>query len=232
LGYRAEEGGLIIPSGVYLRTESHRKKLSESRKGEKNHNFGKHFTEEHRRKLSDAKLVAGTRPPSRLGSHTPQHVRDKISASNKGRPKPPRSEVHCRKISVALKYRKIPKEILKKRSDSTSGDKSCHWKGGISFEPYCPKFTNEFKERVRSFFGYKCVECSVPQTGRKLDVHHVNFNKQSCCDESVPLFVPLCHKCHGRTQKNRHYWERRFTEIINRDYGGKCYFTKEEMEKL
>ena len=32
-----------MPTGVYVRSEEHRKKISEAQRGEKNHNFGKHL---------------------------------------------------------------------------------------------------------------------------------------------------------------------------------------------
>lgn len=107
-----------------------------------------------------------------------------------------------------------------------TGEKSTTWKGGISFEPYCPKFNNEFKERVRAFFGYRCVECGSPQNGVKLPIHHVNFNKNACCDGTLPLFVPLCPSCHSKTNHNRPYWQEHFTQIINETFGGKCYLPK------
>jgi hypothetical protein len=116
-----------------------------------------------------------------------------------------------------------PKEVI----DKIRGEKNANWKGGISFEPYCPKFTNEFKERVRTFFGHRCVECGIPQNGEKLSIHHVNFNKQSCCDNTIPLFVPLCRSCHMKTNRNRPYWEQHFTSMITEKYDGKCYVTKE-----
>ena len=184
---------------------------------------------ETRKKMSAAKIRSGTIPPSRKGTHLSETHRQKIGDGNRGVAKPPRSEEHCRKISKANKGRVVSKETLKKRSESTRGEKSCHWKGGISFEPYCVKFTKEFKERVRAFFGYRCVECGSLQNGIKLDVHHVDFNKMSCCDETTPLFVSLCHHCHGKTQGNRQFWQYWFTETINYQYGGKCYLTKEEM---
>lgn len=46
-------------------SESTRKKLSECRKGSKNHNFGKKFTEDHKRKLSEA----------HLGNHSRERVK-------------------------------------------------------------------------------------------------------------------------------------------------------------
>jgi hypothetical protein len=110
------------------------------------------------------------------------------------------------------------------------GEKNPHWLGGISFEPYCPKFTKKFKERVRAFFGYKCAECFTPQKDRKLHVHHVNFNKMSCCDNTIPLFVPLCTSCHMKTNGKREYWESHFRDMIEKYYQGKCYFSQEEMD--
>jgi 5-methylcytosine-specific restriction endonuclease McrA len=123
----------------------------------------------------------------------------------------------------------------KTHPDRQIGKKNPSWKGGISFEPYCQKFTKEFKERVRAFFGYQCQECGhVWQLGEtRLAVHHVNFRKDSCCNENlIPLFVPLCSgNCHSKTNGNRPFWEYWFTEMINHLYKGRCYFTKEEMMK-
>lgn len=69
-----------------------------------------------------------------------------------------------------------------------SGEKNPAWKGGISFEPYCILFTKEFKERVREYWDRKCVLCDKTEleNGRKLNVHHVTYNKESCCDDSIP----------------------------------------------
>lgn len=109
------------------------------------------------------------------------------------------------------------------------------WKGGISYEPYCPKFNDEFRERVRAFFGYTCQfpGCGhVWQEGeRLLNVHHVNYRKDACCSEDVaPLFVPLCQSCHMKTNFNRENYEKVFTELIMTKYNGQCYLPKEELK--
>ena len=100
-----------------------------------------------------------------------------------------------------------------------------NWKGGVSFEPYCPRFNKEFKERVRRFFKNTCVLCGKTQEENKkhLHIHHVTYNKESCCDNSLPLFVALCNSCHSKTNKNRDVWSRYFTDLINTKYGGECY---------
>ena len=122
------------------------------------------------------------------------------------------------------------------------GKNSPTWKGGISFEPYCPKFTNKYKERVRAWYNYQCSNCEQPQNDKKLCVHTVYYNKQACCEqnengeyiynidgEQVKVignpnkFVALCRSCHTKTNHNRFYWVRYFEDIINSWYGGRSW---------
>lgn len=205
---------------------------------------GRHLSEEHRRKISEAKK--GYR-------HTPE-ARAKMSDAQHGRPK---TEGHKRKIAEALKGKTLLEESRQKISDAhrgrvawnkgrtlteehrrnigeslkgkCSGPNSANWRGGISFEPYCVKFNESFKERVREFFGRVCAECGGAENGERHHVHHVNYRKDSCCSEAVvPLFVPLCRSCHTKTNFDREYWESRFTALIAERYGGKCYLPKPE----
>lgn len=190
-----------------------------------------------------------------LGRKHSEETKLKMSIARKGKPKTPE---HSRKIGESQKGKLISNETRVRISKSNIGRKlseesknniskgkigikrpdvsirlrgsKCHlWKGGISFEPYCQKFNSEFKERVRAFFGYRCVECGMQQTTYRLPVHHVNFDKQSCCNETPPLFVVLCRSCHTKTNTKRDYWENHFTEMIINYHGGKCYLTVEEM---
>jgi len=138
------------------------------------------------------------------------------------------SEEHRRKLSEVKRGKKLSPEHCAKISESQRGDKNHRWKGGISFEPYCVKFDDPFKERCRNFFGRKCAECgkTEEENGERLAVHHVNFDKMSCCNDKKPLYVALCNSCHGKTQNDREYWEQHFTELIDEKYGGHCYLPK------
>lgn len=214
----------------------HCKKISEARKGQL-------LSPEHCKKIRE----------SRIGRITPDAVKHKISETMKGRPCPWYHKVRAAKKANPLVGEKSPSfgkklsdetkeklrlanlghkhsaETIKKMSKCRIGDKHPNWMGGKSFEPYCPKFNKEFKERVRTYFDYTCPECLTPQNGTALHVHHINFNKMSCCDDTLPLFIPLCTPCHTKTNFNREYWEQYFTEMIDGYYQGKCYFSKEEM---
>lgn len=122
--------------------------------------------------------------------------------------------------------------IVAEKLTKQIGELNPNWRGGISFEPYCPKFDEDLKERVREFFGKCCYICGIgeSETGQKLDVHHVNYQKMACCEEEIkPLFVPLCRKCHGKTHGDREYWEEFFTISLEYLTDGECFYSKEEL---
>jgi len=100
------------------------------------------------------------------------------------------------------------------------GKNACNWKGGISFEPYCHKFNDAFKESIREKFGRVCFLCPTTEeeNGRKLSVHHVSYLKDCLCDDSDCEFVPLCMRCHGKTNHDREYWEKTIMEKLNGTY--------------
>jgi hypothetical protein len=195
-------------------SEITRQRLSDAHSGEKNHFFGKRHTPESIEKMKK----------SHCGQVVSQEHREKLrirfSGTGSSTYGKPRSEETRRKL----------KEAAKKQFENP--ETHYNWQGGISFEPYCSLFNREFKERVRTFFGHQCVECGTPQSKKKLIVHHVNFNKKTCCDETIPLFVSLCRSCHTKTNFNRKYWEQHFTEIINIYYQGRCYLSVNEMQQL
>lgn len=104
------------------------------------------------------------------------------------------------------------------------------WYGGVKYNEnkYCELWNENLRERCRAFFNYTCVECGNRQNGRKLAIHHVHYNKKSCCDGSPRDLIALCADCHGATNHNRAYWEQHFTEMLHGYYDGKSFFTKEE----
>jgi endogenous inhibitor of DNA gyrase (YacG/DUF329 family) len=82
------------------------------------------------------------------------------------------------------------------------------WRGGTSYGPYCSKFNEEIKERVRDEFGRTCFLCPTTETenGQKLCVHHVDYNKSQGCKGLKWGLIPLCRKCHAKTNHKMWYW--------------------------
>lgn len=102
-GYNLQEGG-----GGGVPCEEVRKKISEAKKGEKNHFFGKHHSDESKRKNSESNkgIQAGEKHPM-FGKHHSEETRKKISKANKGKPSPNKgkslSDETKRKMSKAKK---------------------------------------------------------------------------------------------------------------------------------
>jgi hypothetical protein len=64
-----------------------------------------------------------------------------------------------------------------------------------------------------------------------LGIAHPALFKTSCCDDSVKEFVVLCDVCHGKSNSSKFDYQNYFHDVIHTKYGGKCYYTKEEMLK-
>lgn len=139
---------------------------------------------------------------------------------------------HTKKYCSRLCMRIGENRRRKEKWWANVGWMSTNWKGGITNGICCHKFNENLKKRVRAFFGNKCFLCGKQQekNSRRLSVHHVNYNKNACCDSSRVMLVPLCEVCHGKTNNNREYWEPYFEKILKEEYNYKCYFTKEEYD--
>jgi len=180
-----------MPPGVYERTEKIRRSISQALKGKKfseEHKRklrgrtpwikGKHLSEESKRKISEAikrQWEEGKRQPSMLGKFHTKETKNKMSKSRLERKKRLgyiNSLKTRKKISKALKGRRLSEEIKRKMSEALKGKKklpftkehkkkisesgkmprpwmrgenSPHWKGGVS----------ELSKRIKTSFKYK-----------------------------------------------------------------------------
>lgn len=155
-----------MPSGVYQRTDEHRRKNSEGHKGKKlsdetkkklsenNPRYwsGKHLPEEMRRKISETLKKGGYRPPSSLGRHLSEEMKKKIGERMKGNKyslgKHP-SEETKRKLSKALKGRVVSEETRKKLSKALTGRKfSAEWIRKIGEASKGRKLSKAAREKI------------------------------------------------------------------------------------
>lgn len=192
------------------------KRLSKAHKG-------KHHTEETCKRMSVAKK--GANNPN-YGKSLTEEDRKKISETLKGRYSGKNNPMYGKHHTEETK-----REMRGTRKGKYAGEKSPHWRGGISFEPYCQKFNNKFKQYIRDKFGNICFLCSKTEAanGRKLSVHHVNYDKACGCaeteeeritDDNECQFVPLCISCNSKVNKDRDMWERKIKNTLRNKLNG------------
>lgn len=144
---------------------------------------------------------------SRKGKVIPKEVGEKISKSLTG--KHPSNE-------TIEKMRLITKELWKREgfrenfinkmkghipwNKGIYGEKSHTWRGGLSLEPYTYDW-NRIKTVSLEYHGKICHICG--KITSDLCVHHANYNK---LDNRLENLIPLCRKCHSKTNFHRDIW--------------------------
>ncbi len=122
----------------------------------------------------------------------------------------------CKKIFFVINSRInakcCSKKCLNQFQKTFIREKSNNWRNGASFKPYGYKFNNVLKEQIRERDSRVCQICDKTEevNGRKLDIHHINYNKQNNNKDNL---ISLCHICHMKTNGNRHYWINLFRKI-------------------
>lgn len=127
-----------------------------------------------------------------------------------------------------MQFPPMKNPISKKKMIESLKGKHCgpgnpNWRGGVSFGQYCPKFNSAIKEEVRNKFGRRCFICGKDESinKRKLDVHHVDYDKYQGCDGKKWMLVPLCRSCHSKTSGgNREQWNTYLVDKLHGYCGG------------
>ena len=192
-----------------------KRKISTALMGNK-HFEGKTHIEETRRKMSEIRMGM---------KFSDEHLKN-LSESHKGKKLLPESiqkRTETRKNNGYTHTDKTRQKI----GDAQKGELNHNWNNGSSFEPYCHKFNDEFKESIRDKFNRRCFLCGLSENDQmesqknngkrafRLSIHHVNYDKNCLCNDSKCEFVPLCHSCHMKTNSNREYWEEICMEKLN-----------------
>lgn len=147
---------------------------------------------EHRRKISESLVRIGHKPPNPTGRVLSNELKMVLSEAHRGKR---HSDEAKRKIGLSASLR-------------NRGSKSNLWKGGVSYNPYPNRWNETLKKTVRERDSYTCQLCKVTQSNligrfKKLDVHHIDYNKENC--ESYNL-ISLCKACHQKTNFQREEW--------------------------
>lgn len=191
-----------MPKGVYVRTEKHNKINSDNMKRSKKN-------KEHLKKLHSL-----PKTKKQIKCMYGKHMKEMGKISGRL----PRTSNQRKASLVNLdRMNSLPrteKQInASKRNAQKMGriyhalplDKHFNWRGGKSFEPYPFGWTKTYKEQIRCRDGHKCQLCGINEVdcGRKLHVHHKDYNKENIDESNL---ISLCLKCHIKTNSNRDYW--------------------------
>ncbi len=209
--------GRIVP-------EETKKKISLALKGRPSDKKGKPISEEHRQKVIKALIGHPVSEETRKkignanrgkvgwlkGKHRSDKTKLKISNSRKGMVF---TEDHKANISLGQMGKVAwnkglsaeTDERVRKYGESIKGEKHPNWEGGKSFEPYGTDFDEKLRRKIRARDNHTCQECDFTeeQLGRRLSVHHIDYNKKNNNSENL---VSLCKSCHGQTNFKRKDW--------------------------
>src|SRR3990167_4623387 len=188
-------------------------------KGKQHHMYGKHHTEEALKKQSESHKGLQT-----WNKGLTNELDERVKNNSEKRKGKKRTEKQRKNISKGKKGKsiKITDERRKELSESfigennpnfgKFGEESTNWNGGTSFLPYSPKFNKKLKKQILERDNYECQDPNCEHKISKLDVHHIDFNKQNSNQENL---IILCKSCHSKTiGKNRQYWIEYYQNIM------------------
>lgn len=97
------------------------------------------------------------------------------------------------------------------------GEGNPNWKGGKSFEEYCPVWKDEeYKQSIRERDGNVCLNpyCDS-KNPNDLTIHHIDYDKQNCHPSNL---ITVCRSCNIRANKDRRWHKAWYSAIMNMRY--------------
>ncbi len=105
-------------------------------------------------------------------------------------------------------------------------EKNPNWLGGINAK-YPHNFNKNLKNFIRYRDCYQCMGClkleedQIAENGKKLSIHHIDYNKNN---NNVENLISLCHQCHAKTNtKNKRemfidIWQFNMAQMMKVDF--------------
>jgi 5-methylcytosine-specific restriction endonuclease McrA len=97
------------------------------------------------------------------------------------------------------------------------GEGNPNWKGGKSFEEYCPVWKDEeYKQSIRERDGNVCLNpyCDS-KNPNDLTIHHIDYDKQNCHPSNL---ITVCRSCNIRANKDRRWHKAWYSAIMSMRY--------------
>ena len=197
----------------WTHSEESKRNISEKRKGNPSPRKGVRLSEEIKRKISLAQK----------GKKLSEEHKQKIRNTTKETYKNPEIRKKCGNPNqvISKKHREAVRRFMVQAWQNPEfrkgliGENANNWKGGVTFEPYGREFNRLLKERIYKRDNYTCQnpDCEIP--GKRLNVHHIDYNKQNNSELNL---ITLCCKCHCAANWNRENWIIFYQNIIEQKY--------------
>lgn len=102
------------------------------------------------------------------------------------------------------------------------GPKHFNWRGGVSFEPYCPEWRDkEYKKSIRERDNNTCLNpYCYSNNPMDLTIHHIDYDKKNCSPTNL---ITVCRSCNSMANKDRKWHSAWYSALILTRYGGTCY---------
>lgn len=95
------------------------------------------------------------------------------------------------------------------------GNLNPNWQGGKSYGKYCSIWSDkEYKKSIKKRDKNKCQNSLCQGNYKKLDIHHIDYDKKNCHPDNLIL---ICTRCNSTANFNREWWTCFYTEIIRRN---------------
>lgn len=111
----------------------------------------------------------------------------------------------------------IHPDAIRCSSCANSKEKNPNWVDGRSNFPYPLEFNDKLKTKIRKRDNLTCQKCGITEEEhliikkRKLDVHHIDYNRENCKENNL---ITLCNECNNLVNKNKKHWKRVFKEKL------------------
>lgn len=144
-----------------------------------------------------------------LGRELSAETRKKSSKSHKGYIVKEETKKKLREIAIRdghgkwMKGKKLTKEHRENIGKAIEGEKSCHWKGGVTSENLIIRTSAKYRAWRRRIFkrdNWTCKKCLTK--GRDLNAHHIkNFSTNNDDRFKNENGITFCKKCHDKFHK-------------------------------
>ena len=96
------------------------------------------------------------------------------------------------------------------KTEFKRGKDNPYYIDGRGEEIYPYKFNKKLKDKIRKRDGYICQNCNISEDehvvlyGKKLHIHHINYNREDCLDSNL---ITWCIRCNLKANYTRDCWE-------------------------